>query len=114
MANKVCPECKKSHGTRKKVCDCGHKFQGHPLSPEPGAWVLDNPKGMPKLQPPPALPEGKITTPDLRDQYVAYHGLGFCLYHYIPANMIEDTTLRALWRKTRRAMQDIVEHMEKI
>lgn len=112
MANKTCPKCQKTHGSRKKVCECGHKFQSHPLAPEPGAWTIDDLKGMPKMTPPGDLPDGLIDTKELRDMWVAYEGLGYCIYEIVPANKIEDTSLRPLWRKARRAMQDIVEYME--
>jgi hypothetical protein len=109
---KQCPACQKEWGTRKKICGCGHEFIGHPLAPEPGAWVLDNVKGMPVMSPPPDLPEGKASTTEIRDWHVAYEGLGFCIYDYIPAEKIEDPKLRTLWKKARQAMQDVVEHME--
>jgi len=109
---KQCPTCQKEWGTRKKVCDCGHEFIGHPLAPEPGAWVIDDMKGMPKMSPPPELPEGKVSTEELRDWHVAYEGLGFCIYHYIPAEKIEDPKLQTLWKKARQAMQDVVVFME--
>ncbi len=111
---KQCPNCDTEWGTRKKVCDCGYAFitGAHPLAPEPGAWVLDNIKGMPTLSPPPELPEGKLSTEELRDQHVAYEGLGFCIYVYIPAEKIEDPKLRTLWKKARQAMQDVVVCME--
>lgn len=48
---------------------------------------------------------------ELRDQFIACEGLGFCIYSYIPANKIADGKLRSLWTKARRAMQDIVEHL---
>jgi len=114
VANKTCPKCKKSWGTRKKVCECGHKFQGHPLAPEPGAWVIDDVKGMPKIQPPGSLPDGLLETKELRDQWVAYEGLGYCIYEIVPAAKIKDPKLRAMWKKARRAMQDIVERMEEV
>ncbi|MHC4369386.1 MAG: hypothetical protein ACYSW8_17385 [Planctomycetota bacterium] len=82
------------------------------LDPEPGGWVMDPTKGLPKTTPPADLPDGKIDTKTLRDQWVAYEGLGYCIYDVIPATKIEDPTLRALWRKARQAMQDVVEHME--
>ena len=109
---KQCLNCHKEWGTRKKVCDCGYEFIGHPLAPEPGAWVLDNVKGMPVMSPPPDLPESKISTEELRDCHVAYEGLGFCIYDYIPAEKIEDPKLQALWKIARRAMQDVVVFME--
>ena len=113
---KQCPGCQKEWGTRKKVCDCGHAFitGSHPLAPEPGAWVLDNIKGMPKLEPPGELPDGDrcLSMAEIRDQYVAYEGLGFCIYEYIPSEKIEDPTLRSLWVRAQEAMRSVVTWME--
>lgn len=116
MPKKTCPECNSKWGTRKKVCDCGHDFSAakHSLYPEPGAGVLDVWKDMPKLSPPSDLPKaGKLSTREIRDQYVAYEGLGFCIHHYIPPEKIEDTKLRNLWKKAKQAMIDVVNEMEK-
>jgi len=82
------------------------------LSPEPGGWVMDQTKGLPVVNPPGDLPDGKIDTKTLRDQWVAYEGLGYCIYDIVPATKIEDPKLATLWRKARRAMQDIVEYMD--
>jgi len=112
MAKKTCPKCKKEWGTRKKACECGHKFQSHPLAPEPGAWVIDGIKDMPKIGPPGDLPDGLLDTKTLRDEWIAYEGLGYCIYDIIPATKLADPKLRPLWKKARRAMQDIVEYME--
>ena len=111
---KQCPNCDTEWGTRKKVCDCGHAFitSSHPLAPEPGAWVLDNVKGMPKLDPPGDLPDGPISTKEIRDEHVAYEGLGFCIYEYIPSEKIKDPTLRALWVQAQEAMRSVVNWME--
>ena len=111
---KQCPSCHAEWGTRKKVCDCGHEFMGHPLAPEPGAWVLGDTKGMPKLEPPGALPEGNrcLSMAQIRDEYVAYEGLGFCIYEYIPAEKIKDPTLRSLWTQAQEAMRSVVIWME--
>jgi hypothetical protein len=78
----------------------------------PGAWVIDGIKDMPKIQPPGDLPDGLIDTKELRDVWVAYEGLGYCIYDVVPAAKIKEAVLRALWKKARRAMQDIVEYME--
>ena len=82
------------------------------LNPEPGGWVMDEMKKMPRVRPPDELPDGPIPTKLLRDQIVAYEGLGYCIYEVVAASKIEDPKLRTLWRKARRAMQDIVEYME--
>lgn len=108
MPKKTCPKCNKQHGTRKKVCDCGQSFYSQP---EPGGWVNDMPKGMPKIDDPGPLTSGKVNKSDILD-HMAYEGLGYCLWDYIPPERIEDAKLRTLWRKARRAMQDIVEYLE--
>lgn len=116
MPKKTCPKCGVSWGVRKKVCDCGHDFSAakHPLYPEPGAEVLDTWKDMPKLSPAPAIPKkGKLTKKEIRDQYVAYEGLGFCIHHHIPPEKIADTKLRNLWKKAKQALIDVVDEMEK-
>jgi hypothetical protein len=82
------------------------------LSPEPGGWVLDPADGLPAVTPPGDLPEGLISSQELRDQWVAYEGLGFCVYSLIPVRKLDDAELRALWRKARQAMQDIVDYLE--
>jgi len=109
---KVCPVCNKEHGARKKECACGHVFGKHPLYLEPGGWVLDIPKGMPKIAPPEPLPKGKIETADIQD-HVKYDGLGFCIYYFIPVNRIKDKKLAQLWKKARAEMQKIVEYLER-
>jgi len=113
MAKKKCPECSKEHGSRKKVCECGHDFAKakHPLYPEPGASMLDLIKGMPVLQLPDPLPrDRKITNAEV-DEYISYEGLGNCVYGYIIPETIADPKLARLWIECRRAMQKIVEHL---
>jgi len=116
MPKKVCPKCNAKHGTRKLKCDCGHDFstKNHPLYPEPGGWVLDGDKKMPPIRQPEPLPKGTIEAKVLRDEYIAYEGLGYCLWEYIPANRIKDPKLRALWVKARKAMLDIVTYLEMV
>jgi hypothetical protein len=106
---KTCPKCKKQHGTRKKVCECGHTFGGKPV--EPGGWVNDPTKGMPKIDDPGPLPSGKLSVEEVQDQ-IAYHGMGYCLWDYIPAERIADAKLRAFWRAGRKAMLNIVEYLD--
>jgi hypothetical protein len=110
---KTCPECGTEHGPRKKECDCGYAFvtkSNHPLVPEPGGWVLDTERGMPKIGPPEPLPKGQLDTEAVRD-HVAYEGLGFCIYSLIPASRIKDRRLRKLWSDARAAMQKVQEHI---
>ena len=121
MALKTCPKCAAKHGPRKKMCDCGHCFldpldprtHSHPLYPEPGAAVCDTYHGLPQMEPPGPLPkDGLLTSRALRDEYVAYEGLGFCVYHYIPAERIFASGLRQKWARARAAMQAIVEYLD--
>jgi hypothetical protein len=111
MPKKTCPKCSKQHGTRKKVCDCGHSFGGTGGGVEPGGWVGDPTKGMPKIDHPGPLPEGTLSVEEVQDQ-IAYHGLGYCLWDYIPVARIRDAKLQTLWRGARRTMLNIVEHLE--
>ena len=108
MPKKTCPKCSKQHGTRKRECECGHSFIKRV---EPGGWVNDPTKGMPKIDHPGPLPEGKLSAEEVQDQ-IAYHGLGFCLWDYIPAARIKEAKLQTLWRAARKAMLNIVEHLE--
>ncbi len=82
------------------------------LYPEPGLWVADDRHGLPKIEPPEPLPDGKISAVDLRDEHIAYHGLGFCLYSYIPPEKIEDIQLRKLWQKAMKAMREVTKYLE--
>lgn len=90
------------------------KQKRHPLYPEPGASVLDNWHGLPKLEPPESLPkEGKILSYEIRDQWIAYEGLGACLF-LIPTSKIKDIALQFLWVKAQRAMTEIVGYLETV
>jgi hypothetical protein len=112
MASKTCPACQKVHGPRKKVCECGHDFgvktANHPggTYPEPGSRVLEHMKGMPEVELGTVVTE--MTPTEEVKQQVSIEGLGYCIYTLIPANKIEDPTLRSLWKVARKAMQDIV------
>ena len=85
-----------------------------PLYPEPGLWVADDLKGLPVIEPPEPLPIGKLSSVDIRDEHIAYDGLGFCVYSYIPPEKIADVQLRKLWQRARRSMRDIVEYLETV
>lgn len=110
MPLKTCPECDKKLGTRTKVCKCGHAFNKHPLVLEPGGWVLDTYQGLPKIEPPSALPKGKLNVQQVYEQ-ISYEGLGFCIYHLIPADRIKDRKLRKLWADARVALGKIEEYL---
>ncbi len=85
----------------------------HPLYPEPGTSVIDTFPGMPEAQQPEPLPKGgRLEGYQIRDYYVAYEGLGVCIYELIPAHRIADPELRLLWRKARRAMKAVVDCLE--
>lgn len=91
------------------------KSKRHPLYPEPGAWVLGNTKGMPEVLPPKAPVDGHaLTAQEVRDQYVSYEGLGYCIYYYVPTDKIADKQLAKLWEQARLAMQSVVEYLEEI
>lgn len=90
------------------------KRSKHLLYPEPGAHVLQSYEGLPKLSPPDPLPPGKISSHEIRDDYIAYEGLGYCVYSLIPSERIEDEKLKALWVQAREAMQDVVEYLEQL
>ena len=110
MPLKTCPKCKAEHGSRKKVCGCGHKFL-HPLVPEPGGWVMDTVKGMPPIDPPAMdWPKGELSNELVRDE-TSYEGLGYCIYSLIPAERIKEPPLRKLWSEARAKMQEIVEYL---
>lgn len=114
MALKTCPKCRKKCGTRKRVCACDHVFvtkSNHPLVPEPGGWVLNTYKGLPEIDQPGELPAGQMTTPAVFN-HVSYEGLGFCIYHLIPADKIKDTKLRKLWTDARVALGKIKEYLD--
>lgn len=116
MAKKTCPECGAEHGSRKLACDCGHEFQSknsHPLYPEPGAWVANREKGLPKIQPPDPLPPGPVDASTVKEA-VSYEGLGFTIYSFIPAKRISDPELRKLWREARTKMQKVVEYLDNV
>lgn len=83
------------------------------VTPEPGEWVYEKPKGMGPIRRPEPLPAGSIDASGVKD-HVRYEGLGFCIYSLIPHERIADEQLSKLWRKARQAMQEIVEHLEKI
>lgn len=110
MPLKTCPECQKVHGPRKKVCECGHDFgvkTAHGGTyPEPGSRVIEHMKGMPEVELG-AIVTNVLPTEEVSQQ-VSIEGLGYCIYTLIPANKIEDPTLRSLWKIARKAMQDIV------
>gem|GEM_PF-3321475 len=123
MAFKICPECAAKHGPRKKMCECGHYFVAggkkptsilpHPLYPEPGAGVLDDYHGLPKKDPPLPLPKsGLLATDTIKNEYVAYEGLGYCIYSYLPADRLFSLALRAKWKRARKAMQEVVEFLD--
>lgn len=50
---------------------------------------------------------------EIRDEYVSYEGLGFCIYTMIDPARIEDPTLAKLWREARDAMRAVVNQLAK-
>jgi hypothetical protein len=70
---------------------------------------------MPSIEPPEPIPRGrKLEAHEIRDQYIAYEGLGFCVYEYIPVEKIADKQLVKLWKAARLALQDVVEYLETV
>jgi len=76
---------------------------------EPGAWV----NKMYPEKPEPLPRDRQLDSGEIRDDYVAYEGLGFCIHSFIPPVMIKDPKLRKLWIKARQAMSDVVACLEK-
>ena len=114
MSLKTCPKCDAKHGSRKKVCECGYVFatkSNHPLVPEPGGWVLDTYKGLLLINPPAELPRGQLSNEQVYEQ-MSYEGLGFCIYHLIPANRIKDRKLKKLWADARTALGKIKDYLD--
>lgn len=75
--------------------------------------MLERTTGMPLLVAPGELPrESQLTLQEIRDEYVSYEGLGFCIFHYIPSKRIADPKLRDLWRKAKAALRDVVDCLE--
>jgi hypothetical protein len=72
---------------------------------------LDTYKGLPEIEPPAELPKGKLTAQQVYEQ-VAYEGLGFCIYHLIPANQIKDRRLKKLWADARTALGKIKDYLD--
>jgi hypothetical protein len=118
MAQKTCPKCNTQYGPRKKICDeCGHIFIKQeavptPIYPEPGTWVLNQPKGFDTTGPPPELPRDRKLNLQEAQQHIAYEGLGFCIFSYIKANRIEDKKLAELWKKANTAMKEVIKYVE--
>ena len=90
-----------------------HRSNRHPLYPEPGGWLLSDLPGMPKVKEPEPLPHRKLEAAEVRD-YVAYEGLGFCVYEYLSSGKIADEQLAALWDKASVALRDIVGYLETV
>jgi hypothetical protein len=109
MALKVCPECGAKVGVRTKKCACGYVFQPK-QNVEPGAWVADKMKGMPDIQQPEPLPDHPLSIAEVRD-CVSYEGLGYAIFSLIDPEKIYDTVLSGLWKRARRAMQEIQEYI---
>ena len=124
---KVCPECSKEHGARKRKCECGYEFgskqerntkpvkqTNHPLGqeyvPNTGLWVFDVPKGMPKIHVPEPLPTGPIDNQTVYDA-CAYNGIGDCIAEQIPSRRIADPKLRKLWKKAKEAQEKVWEYL---
>ena len=109
---KTCQSCGREHGARKLVCECGFDFKKKATSliPEPGAWVVNEQRGMPKIQSPEPYEDGPITTATIKEQ-VLYEGLGYCIYSWIPADRIKDKKLAKMFADAREKMQAIHKYL---
>lgn len=86
----------------------------HPLYPEPGGWLLDDLPGMPKVEQPDPLPRSrKLEAAEVRD-YVAYEGLGYCVFEYFPSGKIADERLATLWSEARVALRKVIDYLETV
>ena len=81
--------------------------------PEPGAWVINTPRGLPVVGSPEALPQHRELTAEEVRHHVAYDGLGYCIFEYIDPARIADKRLALLWTKARVTMQQIVTELER-
>ena len=69
---------------------------------------------MPPVEQPEPLPRGrKLDSAEVRD-YVAYEGLGFCVYEYISSGTIADKRLSVLWEDAGIALRKVVDHLETV
>jgi hypothetical protein len=67
---------------------------------------------MPRIDEPEDLPkEPKLLNVADLSHYIAYEGLGFCIYHYIPYNRIQSDELKTLWKVARQSMQQVLEYV---
>ena len=80
--------------------------------PEPGAWVLDMPKGMSTPQPPEPFTT-RVSAYEIRDA-IAYEGLGFCIHSYILPQKIADDNLRRLWVQANKSLQSVVDYLAEL
>ena len=114
MPLKQCPGCSAMHGSRKLKCDCGFEF----VKKTPnklntyigiGAWINDVPKNMPKVDVPEPLTNlpVKLNVADI-SRIMAYEGLGFCVFEYIPSDRIKDKQLAKLWLDAKNKLTEIV------
>ncbi len=78
--------------------------------PEPGAWVWDATQSLPKIHPPEPLPDRQITPEELFE-YIAYEGLGHCLFT-IPPEKLQGLKLRKLWKIAQETSSDILRYLD--
>ena len=117
MALKTCRECGTKCGTRTLMCpECGLAFETKKrVLPKRfkqhvgiGAWINDPPKGMPKLEEPEELPDKpKTLNISHLSEIVAYEGLPYCVFEYIPADRIKDKKLAGMWKEAQELLSEI-------
>ena len=117
VRTKVCPACGKSFEKKSPQTD-SEKQTKHkkkkaqqsldPPAIEPGLWVWDTPKNMPRVDPPPTLDKKTKLTNEELQEYIMYEGLGFCIYNYIDPKMIEDKDVAMLWGSAFKIMREII------
>ena len=83
--------------------------------PEPGAWVDDRTDGLPDVSESVMVSKDQqLTAEEIRDDYIAYEGLGYCIYEVISPNCISDPHLRKLWLEARASLYDIIAYLQTI
>jgi hypothetical protein len=108
---KTCASCDKKIGPRSKKCKhCGYTVEKKSQTVAMGHWINDLPKGFSEAEQPESLPDRKLTLEELKD-YIAYEGLGFCIYYYIEPSKIENKKVAKVWKEARESMVKVMEEI---